>query len=1016
MKYTLALLFILVTLTDVIGQGTQACTRTYTLDADFYEGQLLSVNTSVPNQLQLDQPGRPLPYINIACSQRGTVVRIDINTGQIIGEYLTAPSGRGANPSRTTVDKSGNVWVTNRDEAGVSGGFPKGSVTKIGITIGGIRCDANGLPNPSGQYLKPPFFYNTCVDRDGDGLIKTSRALGNILGWSNAGGVDDNGGVSTAEDEAITVYARVRAVGARTVAVDVNNNIWVGGSSNRFHEKINGITGQPFPGTLFNVGGGGYGGFIDDNGILWSSGAPTSGPLVRYNTVTGVTQTITGQGDYGLGVDPITGEIWHTNYQGGTICKMDLNGTLLGTYNHGYGFAQGCAVDAFGNVWVAHSLNGSTSVGHLRTDGTFIGNVELPSGGDGPTGVAVDANGKVWVTCYNSNQAMRIDPALGAVNNGFPEGAVDLIVDLGAGASPYNYSDMTGFVVINATVPSGTWTVIHDGQTSGAKWGRITWTDSIPAGTGIRVEARASDNLLTLATKQYSEVFNGESFCCAGVTGRYIEIRTTLFRSQAVNVSPILYDLTVACCDVYQSTPPTLTSSRRCGTLDTLKVAAGQPLTFTLTGNDVDPGQQITLTGNSLPAGSIMNPVLPAIGRPVQSTFVWNTSFSDVGIYNFSFEANDTYCYSASCPVVANVVPCPTIQCSGVGISCTGLCNGRATVTISGNPSNFTYLWNTSPPRTTSSISNLCPGTYKVITDDGFACRDSCTLVIPASPCDGFRSYTQGGYGATPKGKNPATYMRSKFASVFPAGLVVGCTNKLRLTTWSAVVDFLPSGSTARALPAGTLTNPGLSYQNVLAGQLVAATLNVKFDSADFAFAPSAQLLGDLVIASGTFSGWTVKQLLAEANKAIGGCGSSYSFSAITDALDKINNNYDSNGLTTSPASNRCFLSCPLNGTSGSLRLGRPLSTIEDIKDLEVFPNPAMDDVTIRFVSKADGYATIQLLSSNGTIIREVMNRSVDEEERVEEKVNTVGLTSGIYIVRFNDNTQQLYKRLVIIK
>jgi streptogramin lyase len=78
------------------------------------------------------------------------------------------------------------------------------------------------------------------------------------------------------------------------------------------------------------------------------------------------------------------------------------------------------------------------------TDGTYVGNVTLP-GGNGPTGVAVDANGKVWVANINTNNAMHIDPSAGpAGGGGFPVGAVDLTVDLGAGSGPYNYSDMTG--------------------------------------------------------------------------------------------------------------------------------------------------------------------------------------------------------------------------------------------------------------------------------------------------------------------------------------------------------------------------------------------------------------------------------------------------------------------------------------------------------------------------------------------------------------------------------------------
>ena len=47
------------------------------------------------------------------------------------------------------------------------------------ITAAGGLTD--GTPNPAGEYLKPPFEYNTCVDKNGDGLIRTSRGLGNMI-------------------------------------------------------------------------------------------------------------------------------------------------------------------------------------------------------------------------------------------------------------------------------------------------------------------------------------------------------------------------------------------------------------------------------------------------------------------------------------------------------------------------------------------------------------------------------------------------------------------------------------------------------------------------------------------------------------------------------------------------------------------------------------------------------------------------------------------------------------------
>jgi hypothetical protein len=253
-------LLALVKVMDRFGKATAtsnglACSRTYTLDADFDEGTLVNVNHDAPNnnQLQLNQVTEPFPFVNIACSARGTAVRIDVNTGAILGEYLTAPNGRFRNPSRTTVDQLGNVWVSNRDES--DGG--KGSVARIGLVIGGTRSNADGTPNPVGQYLKPSFQYNTCVDRDNDGLIKTSRGLGNILTWPNGGGVDNNGGVSTAEDECLINYTRVNGTNTRTVAVDANNDLWTGGINNA-HEKLSGVTGLPIGGTQFNLGCGGY--------------------------------------------------------------------------------------------------------------------------------------------------------------------------------------------------------------------------------------------------------------------------------------------------------------------------------------------------------------------------------------------------------------------------------------------------------------------------------------------------------------------------------------------------------------------------------------------------------------------------------------------------------------------------------------------------------------------------------------------------------------------------------------
>jgi streptogramin lyase len=378
-------------------------------------------------------------------------------------------------------------------------------------------------------------------------LIRTSRGLGNALAWRNADGADSDGGVATADDECVLDYTRVAGTNVRTVAIDARGDVWIGGLGNQAHEKLDGATGQPIASSRFDALAGGYGGLVDGRGVLWSARGGKG--LLRYDTASGAS-TVLGNdcGDYGLAIDPATGNVWHTGLSTGTVCLRDPRGECVGCYAHGSGNAQGVAVDARGNVWVAHSLLGpSTTVGRLKTDGSFVGNVPLnhPRGnGSGPTGVAIDARGKVWVPCHYSNNVLRIDPSAGASgSDGAPVGGVDLVVDLGAGAAPYNYGDMTGFVGLAVTAPAGVWSKVHDGGERGRRWSSLAWTSREPAGTSVVVEARAADSQADLTTRPFERASNARGALAA--TGRYLELRATLARGFGVSAAPELLDLTI---------------------------------------------------------------------------------------------------------------------------------------------------------------------------------------------------------------------------------------------------------------------------------------------------------------------------------------------------------------------------------------------------------------------------------------------------------------------------------------
>lgn len=546
--FSVTVLIVLVSLWAASSASAQC--RTYTLDADFDQGLLVNVNHDDPNhdQLQLNTITTPFPFICIALSGRGTIVRVDVNTGEILGEYRSAPQGRSLNPSRTTVDLSGNVWTGNRDET--SGG--KGSVVKVGLVIGGTRGNKNPdgsfTPDPNGQYLQPPFQYSTAADRDGDGLIKTSRGLGNVLLWPDitdgAGGPD--GIVEDAEDECILIYQRVNGDHSRHVSIDANNNVWTAGNfgSDNAFDLLDGNTGAIL--ASFDVGAGGYGGLVDGNGVLWSTNrGPGPVTVLRYDTKGTITTAddtwsfLNSPNPYGLGIDG-NSHIWNAQWTSNQIREFDPAGNLLNIYSTGGASNdRGVAVTLVDNhVWVANS--GGSNVSRLANDGTLLKVISLGADGVTPTGVAVDANGKVWVTCYTSNTAKRIDPNAG----GDGLGAVDLTVPLGAGANPYNYSDMTGIVAMSQTAPQGTWTIDYDGLAPGTNWGMVCWNtepcSAQPTGSDITARARSSEDQVTWSA--WEDVSN-----CVDLTvpdGRYLQVEMKLTPNDD-GESPILCDVTI---------------------------------------------------------------------------------------------------------------------------------------------------------------------------------------------------------------------------------------------------------------------------------------------------------------------------------------------------------------------------------------------------------------------------------------------------------------------------------------
>jgi hypothetical protein len=555
-------------------------------------GFTINLETTVQAYLQIKPTAQttPLPYVNVASSGRGTVARIEVPNqwnpslpvSRVAGEYYTTPGslnddhGTG-NPSRTTVDRYGNVWVGNRD-VGAAG---YGSVTKIGVVIGGIRCNWDGSANADGDYLKPDpalpggFIYNTCIDRDRDGLIRTSpgrRSDGSLrrLDWVDEALPPGDG------DEAINYYVRTTPTYVRSLVVDRDNNLWVGSKRDGWEELIDNATGAPVTGQKFLYGSGGYGAVFDPYGVLWSAGyneaswpafegllwrPPGNGVNVVPGTAGGLLPGT--QYAYGIGIDPTTADVWLGDFKYGGLWQFKQSGCT-----NKFGFdapdnpfgdeIKGIVVDGHGDVWVAHAKFRDDPPGEppgdavyrLRNTGEYLGRVVLehPSPpppftsvfGKSPHGVCIDSQQRVWAICFRPAEdgkyyAMRIDPTqgVGEVVEAVDLGTFPPLDENGDYHGPYNYSDMSGFVTLAATQPAGVWDYVEDSGSADMRWLRITLSSQLNSGD-LYVEVRAANSVTDLPACSFRRLdgSNGAlSLQGLGIQGRYLEVRMTLLRN-----------------------------------------------------------------------------------------------------------------------------------------------------------------------------------------------------------------------------------------------------------------------------------------------------------------------------------------------------------------------------------------------------------------------------------------------------------------------------------------------------
>ncbi len=599
---------------------------TYTTNSDFALGTMVGLE-STSDQLELSDEWDALPYLWVPNSATGTVSKLDVESGAELGRYRTGPDAD-TDPGGAAVDLEGSCWVGNRGA---------GTVVKIGLLENG-----------------------GCVDRDGSGVIETStdhNSDGDISGSELlAWGDDECVLVETVLVEGLEAphvpgdgHDDYEANNLQAVATDANGDIWVGVyDTNELYHLDGGSAEVIKQISVEDEATSPTAAVVDNTGTLWVSSwpdkwvlevEPATGEKNRVDLSHGSSGVAVGSGD----------SLYVTGFDHRGLTKINTESSEIEwEQTAGWG-ADGVATSKRGRIWVAAS--GDNSLSRYGTSGAPTGSLVIRGG---PTGVALDQDGKVWVIGAQTATVYRIDP---------DTLISDLQKTLVQTASHLATGDLTGVVARNLTSRFGTWTVAHDSQVAGTPWGVLSWQAEQPQGTGVSVRVRSSSDAETWSPWEPTASGLDLSLTPAG---RYLEIQVSM-QWVVGDELPKLQELTVKPATIVVAPVASYTWSLESPT-------AGQTIQFTDTSSgepttwlwDFDDGTTSDLQN---PTHSYTNP-----GEYEISLTAANDAGSDTVSTSFTI-GPATSCSlgcSAVAPATAELNSPVTFEADSVASGCTG--------------------------------------------------------------------------------------------------------------------------------------------------------------------------------------------------------------------------------------------------------------------------------------------------------------------------------------------------------
>ena len=234
---------------------------------------------------------------------------------------------------------------------------------------------------------------------------------------------------------------------ARGIALDRNGDVWVANSGNATIQKIavreGTVSEQVSIGGVYY-----YGALIDSGGILWI--ADTSGQqMIRYDTAGfpgGAAGQIALPGSiYGFTIDR-DDTVWVAGSSGPILYRIPAGSSAPETIalTDQTGGLYAVVFDTNGRIWATNDGN-NRLLRYDPADG-MVATVQLDAvsaplePGTYPHGLGADEQGFVYSVNMSSNNVSKVDVVSCAVVTTYP-----------VGATPYTYSDLTGFIYRNVT-------------------------------------------------------------------------------------------------------------------------------------------------------------------------------------------------------------------------------------------------------------------------------------------------------------------------------------------------------------------------------------------------------------------------------------------------------------------------------------------------------------------------------------------------------------------------------------